>query len=293
LDRYEADGIAGLEIDAGRGRKSAFWPKTPREARQEVKTLLAQTPRQHDVADRSRWRLQDIGAAISWLQDKTISGIQQVLKRLGIVRKRGIPFIRSPDPDFRLKRRRIAAAFIEALLNEDVIILFQDELSYYQQPDGALDYGEEGDSQPLVDRAPGANQLTRIGAVLNGLTGRVIYKQGKKFGKAAMCQLYREIRRAYPEQKIYVVQDNFPAVHKHEDTLQTAAELEIIPLFLPTYASWLNPIEKLWRWLKDTLLHAHEWAHDIQQLRQEVCDRLDQFDQGSDALLRYVGLLPD
>ncbi|MCA9968048.1 MAG: transposase, partial [Anaerolineales bacterium] len=91
---------------------------------------------------------------------------------------------------------------------------------------------------------------------------------------------------------IYVVQDNCPSVHKHPTVLQTAKELGIVPLFLPTYASWLNPIEKLWRWLKADVLHNHPWAHDLGRLRQETATFLDQFHHPNEALLAYVGLLP-
>jgi transposase len=65
----------------------------------------------------------------------------------------------------------------------------------------------------------------------------------------------------------------------------------LTPLFLPTYASWLNPIEKLWRWLKQDVLHLHRLAHDLMKLRQRVLDFLDQFTSGSQPLLHYVGLL--
>ncbi|MGB9722998.1 MAG: transposase [Chloroflexia bacterium] len=58
---------------------------------------------------------------------------------------------------------------------------------------------------------------------------------------------------------------------------------------LPTYASWLNPIEKRWRWLKQEVLHLHRWAHDLDQLRRQVWAFLDQFAEGSEALLHYVG----
>ncbi|MBE2197018.1 MAG: transposase, partial [Anaerolinea sp.] len=39
--------------------------------------------------------------------------------------------------------------------------------------------------------------------------------------------------------------------------------MTIAPLFLPTYASWLNPIEKLWRWLRADVLYNHDLAHDL------------------------------
>jgi hypothetical protein len=68
--------------------------------------------------------------------------------------------------------------------------------------------------------------------------------------------------------------------------------IQLIPL--PTYASWCNPIEKLWRKLRQELTHLHPWANDLQRLRAEIDQFLAQFASGSPDLLRYVGLgVPD
>jgi transposase len=64
-------------------------------------------------------------------------------------------------------------------------------------------------------------------------------------------------------------------------------------LCLPTYASWLNPIEKLWRWLKQDVLRLHRLSPDWPGLKQAEGDFLDQFATGSQSLLRYADLLPD
>ncbi|MCL5959444.1 MAG: transposase [Chloroflexi bacterium] len=68
--------------------------------------------------------------------------------------------------------------------------------------------------------------------------------------------------------------------------------VQLMPL--PTYASWINFIEKLWRWLKQEVLHMHRLADWLEDLREEVDSFLDRFANGSQALLRYVGLsVPD
>ena len=67
--------------------------------------------------------------------------------------------------------------------------------------------------------------------------------------------------------------------------------IRLVPL--PTYASWLNPIEKLWRWLRQAVLHLHRWADDLPTLRAEAERFLGRFAAGAPAcrdLLRYVGL---
>lgn len=69
--------------------------------------------------------------------------------------------------------------------------------------------------------------------------------------------------------------------------------LPIQLVFLPTYSSWLNPIEKLWRWLRQDVLHLHRLSDDWQGVKQAVWDFIAQFTSGSSELLHYVGLFPD
>jgi hypothetical protein len=70
-----------------------------------------------------------------------------------------------------------------------------------------------------------------------------------------------------------------------------ALPIRLVPL--PTYASWLNPIEKLWRWLRQEVVHLHPWADDPPALRAAADAFLARFVPGAAAcadLLRYVGL---
>lgn len=266
--------------------------ETPQTAKDEIEEILYHSPRQFNIS-RSRWRLKDIRRVVRWLKECTIPGVYQILKRLKITLKRATGFVESPDLDYRPKRRAVTRAFSAALQHpEQFVVLFQDELTYYSQPDNPLKYGAVGNQSPFVKRAATENLMSRIGAVMDGITGQVSYIQADKFGKVAMAQLYRQIRQCYPKRKIFVVQDNVP-FHYSDLALNTASDLAVQPVFLPTYTSWLNPIEKLWRWLKADVLHGHEFAHDPMLLRQVVADFLDQFADGSSALLRYTGLLPD
>lgn len=58
----------------------------------------------------------------------------------------------------------------------------------------------------------------------------------------------------------------------------------------------LNPIEKLWRWLCQEVLHLHRLADAWEELQGAVDRFLERFAQGGSpyclALLRYVGLSP-
>jgi len=183
---------------------------------------------------------------------------------------------------------------MQAVDQHDLVgLLFLDELTYYRQPSPAPAYPAQGKTQPRARQVAGYNTKTRLVAVLNAIPGRVTYMQRSTIGIQALVAFYAQVRAAYPEvEKIYISQDNWP-VHKLPEPMQAMQKHGLTPLFLPTYASWLNPIEKLWRWLQQEVLHLHSLAHRFDELRQRVCGFLDQFQLGSDPLLQYVGLLSE
>jgi hypothetical protein len=200
-----------------------------------------------------------------------------------------------------------------------VVALFQDELTYYRQPTLAWAYAERGQQAPYAERSHQTNTATRVTAVLNPLTGQVDDWQGSRISTARLVSFYQQVRKAYPEaERLYLIQDNWPvhfhpevlvaleeqespwprSVPKHWPTEPSAAaqrrygalQLPIQLVMLPTYASWLNPIEKLWRWLKQEVLHLHRLSDRLTELRASVCRFLELFAVGSLELLRYVGL---
>jgi transposase len=236
--------------------------------------------------------LQDVGRVLRWLDGCTDAGIYKVLKRLGFSRKKALYFIHSPDPEYRTKWEQILRAYQEAVTQpEEVIVLFQDEFTYYRRADIRQSWQRRGHRQHRRRQRAGANTKARITAVLNALTGQVLYRQRHKIGQKELIEFYAQIRAAYPHlQRIYLVQDNWP-IHKLPAVWQAATDNQLTLLFLPTYASWLNPIEKLWRWLRQDILHDHNLSHNFKQLRREVVEFLKQFADGSLQLLHYVGLL--
>lgn len=260
------------------------------EAESEVQDVLHQSPRRYGI-EQTRWRLQDVGRVLQWLHGVSDPGIYKVLKRLGFSRKKALSFIQSPDRDYRAKWQRILAAYTEAVANpQEVVLLFADEFTYLRRAVLQPTWQKRGAAQRHHHKT-GNNTQARIGAVLNALTGQVLFLQRSKVGKEALAKLYALVRTVYPDaQRIYLVQDNWP-VHYSPMVLDAAQQHELTVLFLPTYASWLNPIEKLWRWLRQDVLHSHCLSHDFKQLRRQVATFLTQFANGSFQLLHYVGLL--
>lgn len=259
-----------------------------------------------------------VKATCQWLRIKTLAGMCRLLKRLGIHLKRGRDYVHSPDVDYQAKLAAIAEARQRSLAEpERYALLYLDEFSFYRQPLVALAYEERGQRQPLARRSHRSNTRGRVIATLDAHTGRVVYLQRAHITVSTLRTFWYELRTAYPAtETLYVVLDNWP-VHFHPNALAALTEqqfpwprpvpthwptqpsasskqddLPIHFLCLPTYASWCNPIEKLWRWLTQEVLDLHRLTDEWPALKAAVTAFLDQFHDGSDQLLHYVGLSP-
>lgn len=267
----------------------------------------------------SRWTLARLLQTCEWLRLTSLGGLSQLLRRLSISYQRARSYIHSPDAFYSEKLSLIELAKLRAKYDpEQYVFLYLDEMTYYRQPSLSWAYAAQGGPQPRAYWSTRTNTHFRIVAALNALTGQVTYRQRSRTSVAQLSAFYADLRSTYPDvETIYVAQDNWP-VHFHPDVLarleaqtwpyphnvpanwpRTASpravqdDLPIQILCLPTYASWCNPIEKLWRWLKQALIHLHRLSHQWQELKQRVAAFLDQFERGSTDLLHYVGLLPN
>lgn len=287
-------------------------------AKLEVLHLIGRTPSQYGYRQ-SRWKLSMIAQKIEWLSGKRESTISQLLKRFRIRYKRGRDYVHSPDPDYWPKVDLIEQMRLRTYYQpERFVFLYLDELTFYRQPTVAQCYASAGRTQALAYRSHRSNTSRRLIATLNAISGQVTYRQRARTDIPCLVGFWRDLYETYPDaETIYVVVDNWP-VHFHPDVLAPLQEQnfpwqprlpsnwptqpssaplhENIPiqlLCLPTYASWLNPIEKLWRWLQQDILHMHRMADDWELLKDSINSFLDVFSHGSNPLLRYVGLLPN
>ena len=320
LRRYRKHGIPGLFQKPGRGRKPAFSPKSPEEAESEILHAIGQDPGLINT-HQTRWTLRTLGQVVPWLEDLSVPGIHQILSRIGISYKRARDYVRSPDADYAEKLSRIQQVLAEVSREtpETCVVLYQDEFSFYLQPTVAKDWAKTGTKTPLARQSYLPQEVCYGIGALNPHTGDVVYQQVKKCTVAALHTFYTAICHRYPKAKrIYVIQDN-RAIHFHANLMAallpqttpfpkptppnwtgkpskkigTLAKLPIEIVQLPTYASWTNPIEKLWRWVRQSVIHLHRLSNDWQTLQNKVSAFMQQFKGGSHDLLHYVGLLPN
>lgn len=243
----------------------------------------------------NRWTLRTIRASVPALSGRSLSGVWSACQRAHVHWRQARPRLYSPDPDYEAKRDRILALLRTSAADpEHIVVLFLDEMGYMRWPQPARTFTPAAPDPPLQTAPAHKEAKHRVAAVLDAQSGRVLRVDGNRVGVAQLRQLYRNIKTGYPDAThIYVVQDNWP-IHQHEGIIELLQEYpHIQQVWLPLAAWWLNPIEKLWRKLRQEVLRLHLLAEHWLDLHKAVRDVLRQFAHGSEELLAYVGLLGD
>lgn len=255
-----------------------------------LRALVRTPPPPQEGVSVARWTLKRLRTAMDALADYSISGLSRLVQRAGLRQKRGRMHVHSPDPDYVGKAAAVAQALTEARQHpETVTLLYQDEAGLFRQPSLAPTWAAIG-REPTATRSHHANAQHRICGALDAITGQVHWWAGDRTSVAVVRRFLADLRTHYgPHRRLILVWDNW-LVHRHDAVLAMAKQQAIEVRFLPTYAPWLNPIEKLWRWLKQEVVHGHRFAEDWRHLKAAIAAFLNRFQQASPELIRYTGL---
>lgn len=166
----------------------------------------------------------------------------------------------------------------------------EDEAGFYRQPTAGSQWSPAGREQPRMKWSCRSNKCLRAAVALDVVSGRIAHRLASSFCVSALAQAYRSFFKAWPEaEQIFLVMDNWPN-HFHPGAWKAVEEdSRVRVLWLPTYAPWLNPAEKIWKWLRQTLTHMHPYADDFPALRQAIDQALLAASVASDVMLRYTG----
>lgn len=121
-----------------------------------------------------------------------------------------------------------------------------------------------------LGQGPKSNTERRLIGTLDVSDGRVFDRARAHADVATLIGFDRGLATAHPSAEvIYVAQDNWP-VRFHPRVLEAVAGTTIRLLRLATYPPWTDPIEKLWRWLRQDVLHQPDFGDDWPGLEAAV-----------------------
>lgn len=227
--RYLEDGLDGLMDRPKSGR-----PRVIDERRVIAKTLDP-PPKKYGV---THWSSRLLGAHLG-IGNATVA---RIWRDHGIKPWRAETFKFSTDPQLEGKVRDVVGLYMAP--PTDAVVLCIDEKTQIQ----ALDR-----TAPLLPMRMGVAEkrthdyvrhgTTTLFAALEVATGRVTASTKKAHTRVEFLAFLKQVAKAYPEEDLHVVMDNY-ATHKTQEVREWLdANPRIHIHFTPTSASWMNLVE--------------------------------------------------
>lgn len=262
INWFTLHGVEGLKsLRPGRAPR---WPVA--DILQLLPLLVQRSPKDFGWL-RSRWSTELLVLVINRLFDVTLhrSTLHRYLRQADMVWRRTAPTLKIKDPHYEEKRLVIDQALAQEQTAHPVF--YQDEVDIDLNPKIGADWMPKGQQKRIA--TPGQNQKHYLAGALHSGTGRVHYVSGSSKSSDLFISLLETLRRTYRRAKtITLVADNY-IIHKSrkvERWLEENPKFRL--LFLPMYSPWLNPIERQWLSLHETITRNHQCRYMWQLLKQ-------------------------
>ncbi|MGQ0766735.1 MAG: IS630 family transposase [Gemmatimonadota bacterium] len=255
--RFRTHGLAGL-YDAPRSGR----PRTHDDER--VARLLQQVlKRKPPEAD--TWTVRSVAAATGISK----SSVQRYFALFGVQPHRAQTFKISPDPFFIEKVRDIVGLYLNP--PDHALVLCVDEKSQIQvlertQPNLPLGLGYvEGYTHDYTRHG-----TTTLFAALDIATGEILARCASRHRHQEFLAFLRDIDANVPAHlDVHLVVDNY-GTHKHAKVKAWLAKRPRFHMhFTPTYASWLNQVERWFGLITQRAIRRGSFKH-VRELIQRI-----------------------
>jgi transposase len=245
IRRFDADGPAGLYDEPRSGRPH----KLTDRVRNTLINMIQQDPEQSGYLA-TVWTVAMLALALAEKLGVYLShsSIRQALHTTGLAWSR--PRLAMPaktDPDKAAKQWAIAQAVVAA--GPTAALLYADESRIELLPLVRSMWHWLG--QQIRIPTPGSNQTRSLFGALNIQTGQWTYLVREHMHKEDFITFLEHLLTVYASGTIILIVDNYSS-HTAKIVAAWLAEHPRLQLYyLPKYCSHLNPVENIWRRLKD------------------------------------------
>ena len=190
-----------------------------------------------------------------WNIDYTPQGVVDLLNRIGFTYKQTKQIPCETDAEKQLAFMEILAKILPQATDNEAVVYFADGVHPTHNTRSTHAWIEKGKEreQPTVSGRDRVN----INAVLNAkVPTEVIALECETINSQTTRQLYELILSANPKaKKIYIISDN-ARYYKNKELNEWLKTTIIEPIFLPPYSPNLNPIERLWKFLRKKVINT-------------------------------------
>jgi len=108
-----------------------------------------------------------------------------------------------------------------------------------------------------------------LSGILDVISHKVVIQEDKMLNAEATISFFRKIEAAYPEKKrVHIFCDN-ALYYRNKAVTEYLQKSKIKLFFLPPYSPNLNPIERLWKWMKERVIY-NTYYRDFEDFKLAV-----------------------
>jgi len=138
-------------------------------------------------------------------------------------------------------------------LPEDETICFMDGVHPTHNVQPAYGWIETGIRKEIP--ANSGRSRINLSGVIDILSHKIVVQEDKMLNANATISFLRKIEEAYPTKKrVHLFCDNAP-YYRNKEVTKYLVTSKIHLHFLPPYSPNLNPIERLWKWMKERIIY--------------------------------------
>jgi transposase len=278
LSRFEEQGMAGL---LQRGASSGKPPRLSFIQQEELKqTILIYTPKSLGLGLESCWHTRNIQEYIQHHFEVRLSreAIRCLLHRLGFRYTRPTYQLRKADPDLQAAFQHERNLVKKLADSSSCVLMYLDETHIQDQPLLHTTWQPKG--QQTGVKVEGRSTTMHLYGALNAVDGYVHAMAVPTCNAQTFETFLRALLEEYEDEHLLIILDN--ARFHHATCLQPFLEKvksRVTLWFLPPYSPQLNLIERVWKWLKQTVVAncyyatPYELFQQIELFLQEIAKK--------------------
>jgi transposase len=138
-------------------------------------------------------------------------------------------------------------------LKEDETICFMDGVHPTHNTQISYGWIKKGIRKEICSNT--GRQRLNISGAINVIERKLHFQEDHMLNAEATISFFKKIEKAYPDKRtIYVFSDN-AKYYKNKNVKNFLKTSKIKLCYLPTYSPNLNPIERLWKWMKERVMY--------------------------------------
>lgn len=220
------------------------------------------------------WNLKKL---CRWVEEKlkrkvSRNTLRTILKQAGLSWKKCKKLLSKAKPEKRTEFVEQFQVLYERMCRNEVVIVYLDEAPIHQDMDYGYSWSPIGEPTWVPSTSPGLSARIDWYGAYNFTEGRCFLWQGQKCDSEHSIEFLAQLAQwlGKTDRQVVIIWDN--ASHHKTQIVKDAANqfgFELLPL--PTYSPDLNPIEGLWKWLREEV--TQNYCHPTIQALFLACNK--------------------